>query len=293
MKTRLDFISNSSSCSFVVACNEKCLDDVVKDLSKSCSDNKSQYHNKGLAKRNKTILDFCISTFQLLFLGKLLVSAKKQKYDLDTCKRIWSSEESHLANGSSNDVSALASREWQHYKDILMKIKNNEYVAEWEKDEYGMDEYDPLTDTAVHYDKTYASGIVVSNHVMEYDFNRMHYSQDTEDDIRNRSAKIVKFAKAHGSFSSPRIIESLDTYRITKDTIDNTRNLIHCGHDVKLEKWQDLDKLEARIENGDAIFYVRIANSGDGYGDFYIYCEDNAAGINGISGIEVLESECG
>ena len=84
---------------------------------------------------------------------------------------------------------------------------------------------------------------------------------------------------------------SIDVYQITKDTVDNTRNLISQGHRVDLDEWEDLDELEARLDGGDAIFYVRIAHSGDGLGDFYIYCDDGADGLDGVSGVEILTSD--
>lgn len=298
MKARVDFVSNSSSSSFVVACQKQYLDDVLKDLAKSCTNKRSPYHDKALAGRNKCILDFCVRTFQLAFIGKLLVKTKAVKYSLDYFKKIW------ISGRKDPNASKAAEKEWEHYKNVLKSIKDGQSrhgsVYDWEKDAYSLDEYDEATDTAVHYEKTYAQGIVVPNSTMESTFNRYHFNgagsrQETAEEIDRRVKAIVEIAKAHVAAdrraSANVCFESIDTYQITKDTIDNTRDLISRGYVVDLARWEDLDALEARIAHGDALFYVRIANSGDGYGDFYIYCEDDADGIDGISGIELLACE--
>ena len=132
---------------------------------------------------------------------------------------------------------------------------------------------------------------------MKSDFNRYHYSNgpDSEETIKERVQRIIDFAKdkvKRDLLEVEEYFEAIEIYQITKDTIDNTRNLISQGYKVELEEWEDLDRLDAKLDSGESIFYVRIAHSGDGYGDFYIYCEDGADGIDGVSGIEVLTSDC-
>ena len=264
--------------------------DIAKDLSKACMNKKYQYHNKDLGKRNKCILDFCLNTFQLAFLGELLLETKKETYDLEYFQKIWS----RPFKENSEDT---AKKEWERYKSEVKQVKEGRANYPWLNKAYELDEYDELTDTATHYEKVYVSNVVVSNGVMEHDFNRYHFSNgpDSEDTIKARVANIVKFAKDKLNRENGKtedFIEPIDIYRITKDTIDNTRNLISQGYRVDLEKWEDLDMLDAKLDSGDAIFYVRIAHEGDGYGDFYIYCEDDADGLNGVSGIEILTSDC-
>lgn len=292
MKTRNDFVSNSSSCSFVVACQKDYLKDIAKDLAKACTNKKSMYHDKGLAKKNNLVLDFCLSTFQLAFLGKLLVETKEEKWSLEYFNEIWGK---HIGNANAIDNPGLA--EWNRYKKHLEDIKSGKDISPWYKENYEDDVYDQTTDTAIHYEKVYAQDIVVSNNVMESTFDRYHFnnSPDSSDVIDRRVEALIACAKEKidRDYSGKRenFIEKIDIYQITKDTIDNTRDLISRGHKVVLEDWQDLDMLDAKIANRDAIFYVRIAHSGDGYGNFYIYCEDEANGLDAVSGIEILTSE--
>lgn len=289
MRTRADFVSNSSSSSFVVACQKQYLDDVIKDLSRACCSGSRKY-NKDLKKRNSTILDFCLHTFQLAFLGELLLETKKEEYSIEAFKKMWSDS----AVSKEDD---FYKKEWEHYKADLEKIRLGKHISPWVKRDYELDTYDPTTDTAVHYEKVYVKDVVVSNDVMEYSFKRYHFagaSADSDETIRDRVKTLIKFAKSKKRRDwreDEDFTSGIDIYRITQDTIANTRDLISQGWQVDLEKWQDLDALEAKLGGGDAVFYVRIAHSGDGYGDFYIYCEDEADGIDGISGIEILTSD--
>lgn len=283
MKTRIDYVSNSSSCSFVVACKSQYLDIVAKDLAKSCTDKKYQWHDKNLAARNKRILDFCLNTFQLAYLGSLVVDVKKEKYSLQKFKKWYKSGN-------------FAEKEWNKYKDLISRLKNDEKTCTaWEKREYGLDEYDQATDTVVHVNKICVQDVVVSNDVMTYELDRFVLNENHEDIAitRRRAKKLIDLAKSNCN-ENHRIDRygNVDIYQVTKNTIANTRDLISCGYYVELDDWaKDLDALERRIDNGDAIFYVRIAHDGDGYGDFYIYCESTADGLDGVSGIEILYSD--
>ena len=289
MKARTDFVSNSSSSSFVVACKKEFLKDIAKDLARACVNKRDKYHDKELGKNNQCILDFCLKTFQLVFLGGLLLETKEETYSLDYFKHI-------LTIPSKNMPTTYAEEEWKRYKSILENIKSGKEKDSWAKKAYDLDEYDAETDTAKHFEKVYAKGIVVSNNTMTSDFNRYHYSNgpDSEETIKGRVQRIIDFAKdkvKRDSCEAEDCFEAVDIYQITKDTIDNTRNLIAQGYKVELGEWEDLDRLDAKLDSGESIFHVRIAHLGDGYGDFYIYCEDGADGIDGVSGIEVLTSD--
>lgn len=285
MKARVDFVSNSSSSSFVVACKKEFLKDIAKDLARACVNKKDKYYDKELSKKNQCILDFCLKTFQLAFLGELLLETKEKTYSLDYFKKIYKKMQA-----------THAEEEWKRYKSQLDRIKTGKEIDFWIKKEYDLDEYDAMTDTAKHFEKIYAKNIIVSNGIMESSFNRYHYADgpDSEETIRERVERIVAFAKDKVKRDLHEVedcFEMVYIYQITKDTIDNTRNLIAQGYRVELEDWEDLDKLDAKLDSGESIFYVKIGHSGDGYGDFYIYCENGADGLDGVSGIEILTSD--
>ena len=292
MKTRVDFVSNSSSSSFVVACQKQYLDDVIKDLSRACCSGSRKY-NKDLKKRNSTILDFCLHTFQLAFLGELLLETKKTEYSLEAFKKMWTDPSDNSRPDRDDD---FYKKEWKHYKADLEKIRLGKRINPWVKRDYELDTYDPVTDTAIHYDKVYVKDVVVSNETMEYGLHRYHFNgtnTSTPEETKQRVDALVHLAKEKNRDGWNKVSAycNPNVYQITEDTIANTRDLIASGWKVELDKWQDLDKLEAKLKGGDVLFYVRIAHSGDGYGDFYIYCEDEADGIDGISGIEILTSD--
>ena len=195
MKVRSDFVSNSSSSSFVVACKKQYLDAIVKDLSKACSCKKSYGHNPKLAATNRRILDFCLNTYQLLFLGSLVIDTKKETYNLEYFNNI--------CKKHSKSDSGL--KFWNDYKKEMTKAKNDPNCYPWIKKEYGRDIYDEDKDEAIHFTDVVASEIVVSNNVMEYRFNRYRYGPDTPEIILNRVESLIDAAKlnvADGESSS-------------------------------------------------------------------------------------------
>lgn len=77
MKIRSDFVSNSSSCSFIIATTNERLKTLPKDIAKACVNKKSKYHNPELKNINERILDFCFNSFVLGFIGFLKFDNKK------------------------------------------------------------------------------------------------------------------------------------------------------------------------------------------------------------------------
>lgn len=68
--------------------------------------------------------------------------------------------------------------------------------------------------------------------------------------------------------------------------------MIELGFDIKLEEWENLDKLEERIKAGERIYCVKLSQGGDSHG------KDNIYGLNGWNTpfaekatVEVLHSE--
>ena len=295
MKVRTDYVSNSSSSSFIVACADGYLEKILKDVAKACEDKKSQWHDYGLVKRNFRILDFCVNTFQLLFLGSLKLDTKIEKLKIDDFKKQYVGDD--LKDENMKKVcESQAESFWNDFKKHIKQAKKSN-CDEWIKREYGRDSYDKVNDEITHVKDIIAERIVVSNDVMTNTFRRYHFKDavgneypQSEEDIKSRVESIVEFSKKHTLDESyfDETCHASDIYQITQDTIDNTRDLIAAGHKIIFDDWEDLDKLEKKIKDGDIVFALRVARDGDGYGDFYIYTEKSSGCIDEVSGLEIV-----
>ena len=284
MKIRSDFVSNSSSSSYIVACHSGYVEKTFKDIAKSCEDKKSEWHNYGLAKRNFRILDFCVNTYQLLFLGSLFIETKKNK---------WTFKKFKNAYGFQDDEEAKTS--WNDFKKSIYKA-HQPNCDKWIFQEYGKDSFDESKDEITHYDDIIAERIVVSNDVMCNTFERYHFKDingnevlSKKEDIDRRVKNIVDLARKYtvDNYYFSEAYHMPDIYQITQDTIDNTRELIATGHKITFDSWENLDDLEKRIKSDEIVFALRIARDGDGYGDFYIYSEKDS-NIDDVSGLEYI-----
>jgi len=286
MKTRLDFVSNSSSSSFIISFDSYEASNIFSAISKKCIDEEDEYHLPGLVDRNKRILEFCADTFQLLFIGTLRIETKKVDYTEETFKAMY-----------DNMHGFDAHMEFELYKTMVDNSKTYN-DPKWKLDIYGADE--KVNDNHyIHYENVDVTEVIVSNDRMEYDFNRYHFSglkkEKPEDKatIERRVEAIINAAKFKHDNEYHMLISQPDIYCITLDTIANTRNLIETGHKIIFDsKWQNLDLLEKKLKDGDKIMYVRVAYQGDGQGDFYIYDETSNMSIGEIDGVDVLGGEC-
>lgn len=279
MKTRFDFVSNSSSSSYIIAFDAYESNNIFNSLAQGCADEDSECHSKSLLTRNRLILDFCANTFQLLFIGSLRIETKKIDYTEETF----------------NHNYCDAKKEFERYKKMVDESKNS-HADRWMVATYGNDER--IDDNHyVHYENIDVSEVVVSNDRMEHDFNRYHFDvkniePEDQHTIEERAQAIVEAAKFKHENENRMLIDKPDIYCITLDTIANTRNLIETGYKIIFDaKWQNLDLLEKKIKDGDKIMYVRVAYQGDGYGDFYIYDETDGRLMDNVNGVEVLGGE--
>lgn len=83
------------------------------------------------------------------------------------------------------------------------------------------------------------------------------------------------------------------TYQITKNTIKNTRDMIAANMEVVLNDWEDLDKLEKRLNEGQQIFCIHNNYQGDGWDSDAIYSEDGCKliSVDNDLAMEYLNSE--
>lgn len=293
MKIRSDFVSNSSSSSYIVACKASERDKVLKDIAKKCISPRSAWHDKNLKKKNLLALDFCTKTYQLLFLGSLLVKTTKEKYSLEYFKDAY--------RHTSNDAAAIEfGRYKKNVKDAKDELGSNKNVSTWLQRNYGRDEY-AGNDSYWHYEDITASSVIVSNYIMESHLMRYHFTDndgnELQDDAKTKKARvesIIKLANEYASYDysdAEKFQSDVEIYSITLDTIANTKELIDFGCKISFSSWEDINMLERRLNDGEMVFYVKQAYQGDGYGDFYIYCEDGADGITNVVGIDIIGCE--
>ena len=270
MKTRNDFVSNSSSCSFVIALPAGfSLNDFVKQTVRGClrhaGSNDAEFSLKQ-DELNQAVLNYHLRASELLFLGSLRVDGITRKIDrrndpaeFDRIKRL------------------INAGEYYGNPDVASEDENSITLA--------------FTDRVEE--------IAVESGEIPYITNNCHWGSDYSADPMKQAiaaAKIAEFARYYSDYAGIdyRAKSNSDTYFISLNTIWNTRALIAAGKDVVLDKWMDLDKLEDMLKNGIKIFKVHVNNGGDGVSEDALYTFGGWEGedlFDDMTGIDMLYSE--
>lgn len=103
---------------------------------------------------------------------------------------------------------------------------------------------------------------------------------------------MLEYAKKHCYVDWDRDDDYPEIFAVTHDTLLNTKNLLNAGYKLDFARWEKLDDIERRLDKGEKVFAIRVGYSGDGYGSYYIYSEDDAKGIDGVDA-EILCGEGG
>ena len=267
MKTRIDFVSNSSSCSFIIAIGKNfTLNDFIKETCdgclKHCDEDDNDLFVISQNEYNNAVLNYHLRASELLYLGGLKIGNIKTTVSKDD-------------------------EYFSYLKDNISKqLLYDERVIE-NTDDYVVIE----TDDVVY-------GMAIPKRYVEYVTMEYHWNDDYKCDIekqKNAAIEIVKFAKNYSDHKADyKSRYNSNTYFISRSTIWNTRALIAAGYEVELEKWMDLGKLDKMLQNDDKIFNIRVNNGGDGVAEDALFTFGGWDGedvFENMSGVEVLGIE--
>ena len=267
MKTRIDFVSNSSSCSFIIAIGKNfTLNDFIKETCdgclKHCDEDDNDLFVISQNEFNNAVLNYHLRASELLYLGGLKIGNIKTTVSKDD-------------------------EYFSYLKDNISKqLLYDERVIE-NTDDYVVIE----TDDVVY-------GMAIPKRYVEYVTMEYHWNDDYKCDIekqKNAAIEIVKLAKNYSDHKEDyKRRYNSNKYFISRSTIWNTRALIAAGYEVELEKWMDLDKLDKMLQNDDKIFNIRVNNGGDGVAEDALFTFGGWDGedvFENMSGVEVLGIE--
>lgn len=276
MKIRTDFVSNSSSSSFICAVNSTySIEDLAKDIARKCINKKHAYHDPQLEEENRRTVDWCLNEFQLLFLGALLVGKQDFTYSK---KDVEIQANARYKGLSKPEIDSIAEKKWNS---LLEQMHAENEVKP------GSVVHDAENETIVFTDEVLASGLAVDSGTMHH-LRLRATSKNGMFDQKMWPDIIEQHAKWHEDNIDD--VPFIETYAITQETIDSTRALLAAKKDLRLDGWEDLDSLQRRLDNGEKLFALLVGRDGDGTSCYSVYQEDGATGIDDLA-IEVLHSE--
>lgn len=272
---RNDFVSNSSSSSYVVCVGKNYpINTFVKDVCKKCVDKKSNW--KELRDRNETSLKFHIQNARLLFLGEVYVCDRTFFIDRNKCPK-WETKEYFEQNFD------------ELFKEIKKKGKNNK-LSRYDND------YEILSDTVIKaIDHIWQSSLsTIDQHDLNIEVFHCENNPKFEKEHNKQTvSNIKKILKSKNTQKYYWMGDAYfhNTYVIDQSTIDRTKLMMEHGMKFRFSPWENLKKIQKLLNEGETIIYMRVANSGDGTGQDYIYNEtDNHDVFEGIP-VKFLTSE--
>lgn len=291
MKVRSDFVSNSSSSSFVVAVGkDMSLDVFCQKFAAACMNDEDdvQFRDQNVLK-----LRYCLSENVLLHLGQLFIRTVESVFDEDHCVQ------------DGNDVSDEDTKYWRsmvaEHKQCIQKfaeVKDDPSLEQYKQYEIYKDDYVDENGKVHMLEEIWSGKHAVPKHLMltSFAFNRhedfMH--ADLEEDAKRMRIQHMKnvgeaYFKHNDVMTEPR------TYEVTMDTVLNTRELIDAGLKLKFNDWErDLDKLEHMLAEGKRIYVIQHNHSGCGMlsdGVYSNYDADVMKKLEDDKEIAVLDQE--
>lgn len=276
---RLDFVSNSSSSSYIISVPKNYpIKTFIKKVSKNCVDKKKKFHIKNLLESDETTLKYYIQNASLLFLGEVYVCDKKYKIYKDKCPLY---EEKNYWEERFNSL-----------KNRIERNKNNK-SKEFDSEYRLLDEN--TIECTYH---VYESGYVILG--TDSSFSILNYMGKCSEDFIKQQSKFVvsnikKFLRnrVHNKityFCGDEPLFRPDIYVIDRDTIKRTEEMLKSGIKMRFQKWENINKLKKELEDKSTVICMRVAKSGDGMDPYYIYNETDRDVFEDIP-VKVLNKE--
>lgn len=264
MKIRSDYVSNSSSSSYVISLPKgHDMYDFINKAVKACSDFRDDdtYDDdyiRELNLFNHRQLDFCMNSYELLFIGELEVGWVPGSID--------------------------GERQVKEFVQTVnnMKKSNNKYTPRILEQNESHLEYQDL-DT-VEY-------VTISKDAMQWHVRPYKWMDVSDEEYRRRVVenitKAVAFANRENPYSKD---DRMGICEVTMNSILNTQDLIAEGKEIELPSWcQDLEAMKKRIEDGDRLFCIEMNQGGDGQNMGAIYALNGwDSDFNRYAEVEVL-----
>lgn len=238
---RNDFVSNSSSSSYIVSLKKSYLNNFCINLCNRSNTNKD-YPIENLKDNNLSILKYGLSNFRLMFLGELYLG-----------------ECSYTISPNDNDPNAEDS--YRYYLERYKKHQLGEY------DDSRKIELLDGDVIKITYDK-YTSSITIPIHNCEFPLNPSHIKGDSNDEYTKSLQdtlieEIKEKCEDHYNGKDYYSIYNWATYIIDKVTIDVTEFLLKNGCKLRIDKDQ-LESYKKIIADGNIICYIDVYYSGNG-----------------------------
>lgn len=264
MKIRSDFVSNSSSCSFIIAVNHNKhfpFKEFVQKLLDDCIKHRESYNDDDFVERlndmNYRNLNYHLMSSELLFIGDLVIDKIQS--------------------------TIIKEKDPEVFNSFEYSIKYNDFDADEKILEH--------TDSMIKYE--YSKFISCVSVPCSKMYSVIGYWWSEKDNIKKLAQNLIDFLK--NLSDNHHYIFNSDIFFVSHNSIKNTKALLEAGYKIYLPKWaEDLDALEKRLNDGDSIYGIRQNQSGDGMDDHSIYALGGwDASIENDSRIEILDSEVG